>query len=285
MRLPDFKNDGDLLALRQKMGATRDGTFTTSYSPDSLTIEEIERLETGGIDVTLNDITPLDDGTLSYKNRRVIVYIRDVSVLGDQFSAPRFHVAHCRTLQDMKEKNKFGKYVVATRSNGTFDVNKIVNGKKLSSSSEKLLICQNCLDHLSFDGFSLTMFQPKRKKLVAEFTIEKFFEKYPRTLHLLEPVHTDVTAPMNEYPFNFNETSRRVREAKNWKCEKCDFVANENGEQKFLHVHHINGERYDSRPENFLVLCLGCHAKEPNHGHMRRLPGYREFANRYPRHA
>jgi hypothetical protein len=28
-------------------------------------------------------------------------------------------------------------------------------------------------------------------------------------------------------------------------------------------------------------LCLGCHAKEPLHAHMKRLPEYRDFVRRF----
>jgi hypothetical protein len=42
-------------------------------------------------------------------------------------------------------------------------------------------------------------------------------------------------------------------------------------------VHHINGLKSDDSPENLRVLCIGCHAEQPSHGHMRSMPDYRSY--------
>jgi hypothetical protein len=34
---------------------------------------------------------------------------------------------------------------------------------------------------------------------------------------------------------------------------------------------------------NLQVLCLGCHANQPQHGHLKKLPEYREFLHRFGR--
>src|SRR6266446_9962135 len=123
MRLPDFTDDADLLTLRRSMGAYAPGSFSSNYRPDKLTLAELEQLATDGKDVSIDDVVVLEDGTLSYKDACVLVYIRDFSQDGARRWVPRFHVADCITLQQQRQRNRFGHYVVATRDDGCFQVN------------------------------------------------------------------------------------------------------------------------------------------------------------------
>jgi hypothetical protein len=88
MRLPDFTADPGLIALRRLMGADAPGSFSPSYRPDKLTLAELEQLATRGKDVSIDDVVVLEDGTLSYKDSRVIVYIRDVISWVDSTTIP-----------------------------------------------------------------------------------------------------------------------------------------------------------------------------------------------------
>ena len=103
MRLPDFTNDPGLIALRHSMGAEAPGLFSPSYRPNTLTIEELEQLATDGKDVSIDDVVVLDDGTFSYKDSRVVIYIRDIQQF--QKWTPRFHIADCKTLQQKQQQN------------------------------------------------------------------------------------------------------------------------------------------------------------------------------------
>src|SRR5262249_9162484 len=152
-----------------------------------------------GIDVSFEEITRLEDGTLGYKDSRVLVYIRDVALYGGQFELSKFHVAYCRTLERMGEGNRFERYVVATRDDGNFKINKISSGRRRSSSWEKLDICQNCLDELGFDNFSYSLPRGNRKRIVNDFTIARFFDVYPKSFHVRRPQYDYITAPLNDY--------------------------------------------------------------------------------------
>jgi hypothetical protein len=276
MKLPDFTNDPKLTSLRREMGATAPGIFSTTYKPNILTEDELNQLADGGIEVSFNEITELEDGTLGYKDSRVLVYIRDIRTYGGEVQLPRFHVSYCRTLAEMKADHRFERYVVATREDGSFLLNKM-NGQKRNTFWERLNVCQNCLNSLSFDEFSYSLHKTKRIKIVDEFTIPRFFEKYPKSLHVRRPQHDYTTAPLNEYTPDFDKISRRVKTERGYKCEECGRAP----EARFLHVHHLNGQKNDNNESNLRVLCMGCHAASPRHGHMKGLPGFEEFQRKY----
>jgi hypothetical protein len=277
MKLPDFTNDAGLLALRRRMGADAPGSFSPSYQPNELTLVELEQLSSDGKDVSIDDVVALENGTLSYKDSRVLVYIRDISAL--QHWAPKFHIADCKTLQQKQQQNGLCRYVVTTRDDGHFLINLV--GKQVSSELMQLRVCQNCLDRLAFDGFSLALPPARRNTIVSGFTIPRFFEKFPKSLLSLRPTGAVETAPLNDYPADFDEISKRVRDRRSWRCECCRRDFSRATDREYLHVHHKNGMKNVNHEENLQVLCLGCHADEPQHAHLKNLAKYREFVRRF----
>lgn len=65
-----------------------------------------------------------------------------------------------------------------------------------------------------------------------------------------------------------------LREEKNWTCEKCRI--NLEKRRYDLHVHHVLGRGFNS-PQHLKVLCIGCHAEEPDHTFMKAYPKYQAF--------
>jgi hypothetical protein len=107
MKLPDFSIDAQLNSLRERLRAP-----LRAYEPAAvsggLTIEEIESLAREGLDIPLQDVSVLDDGTLIYKNRRVVLYIRDVKQYrqSEPDELSRFHVANCKKLEEMRANTR-----------------------------------------------------------------------------------------------------------------------------------------------------------------------------------
>jgi len=284
MRLPDFTDDASLIALRRLMGADAPGSFSPSYRPDKLTLAELAQLAADGKDVSIDDVIALEDGTLSYKDTRVLVYIRDFSQDGGRQWVPRFHVADCRTLEKQRQRNHFDHYVVATRDDGYFQVNLIGRDRQVTSRIIQLAVCQNCLDKLDFDGFSLNLSEKRRRTIVSRFSIVQFFEKYPRSLLRWRPTNNAATAPVNNYPADFEDISGRVREQRGWRCERCGRDLSRPPDRKFLHIHHKNGMKNQNHENNLQALCIGCHADEPQHTYLKNLAEYREFVRTFGLH-
>lgn len=279
MKLPDYIQFEPLNRLRQLMGAEL-GRFTPAINPHRLTVEEIEQLSRSGIEIPLDQVRILDDGTLAYKNSRVILYIRDVVQYRNsritQYDLPRFHVSDCTKLQEMRANKRYERYVVATPENKSFELNiKRKGAKKFERRIEQLDICQFCLGKLGWQGFNYRLPNPRKRAIVSAFTLTDFFKTYGKTLIIKNPRHTADTAPLNDYTDDFKIVAERLKRDRGYRCDQCKIdLSNYRG---FLHAHHINGQKSENSPSNIRILCIRCHAEEYNHSHMKALAEYKEF--------
>jgi hypothetical protein len=285
MKLPDFHKHTLLNSLRTRMGIPPDVYGDLSrVTLIRLTADDIDiRLGSfEGIEIESTDeVQEFDDGTLIYKDRRVILFIRDHTVYTGRSIDPKFHVANCDTLKQMRVHKRHARYVVAARMDGIFKLN-IIEGSRRKQELRKLNVCQNCMSMLNFDDFVMSMARPTRQALVDNFSIDRFFEIYPRNLHTIEPEHNSETAPLNDYNQDFSEKSNERRAAANWTCQSpgCTVYLGEQSHRRYLHVHHLDGMKSNDNLDNLKVLCIACHANEPNHGHMKTLRDYRQFTQR-----
>jgi hypothetical protein len=186
MKLPDFLKDPDLNDLRARMGAVELGTFRLSVNPYRFTMAELELLIDAGIDVNgLDEVRPLPDHTLSYKDRRVLLYRRDVPVLGAgralKTELPHFHLSNCPIVRRMRTAETISRHAVSAREDGQFQIN-LVRGPDVRPSFEPLPVCEDCLGVLAFDGYSPSGPVAARVRALEGFTITRFFEKYKRAL-------------------------------------------------------------------------------------------------------
>lgn len=284
MKLPDFEADLELNALRTAMGAAlRD--YAAKPSSDVLTIEEIERLAGEGIEIPLDDVSVLNDGTHAYKGRRVVVYIRDVAEYGARISMPKYHLAMCDTLHRMIEEGRYKKrYVVATRDDGKFSVQRIRGGIPIKSN-EPLDICQQCLDELNYKSFSLRMDRPQRAEAVHQFSLKIFFEEYGKSCVWAMPKFDAVHAPANVYSPQFYRIAKSLKEKRGYRCEQvnCKIDLSAPANRRFLHAHHIDADKSDNHPINIKLLCIRCHALEFQHAHVRESRDYSLFCAKFPR--
>jgi hypothetical protein len=262
------------------MGAPLAQKFGPRLTVKSIELPIAEQLQQGGIDVDFDEIRVLDDRTLEYKGHRVLLYIRDIANFSrrEKQDMPRFHYLFCSTLKSMSRNSRFGRYVVANRADGEFQVNLI--GQDDPPKFVKLNVCQNCLAEIAWKGFRSELPTEIKRQAVADFSLPDFFDKYPRDLVAVKPDHTSDTAPLNDYPANWADISDRARRDAAYRCCSCS-VGLQGDDSKFLHVHHKNGQKNDCHPNNLEVLCIECHANEPMHGHMKALPAYREFLEKY----
>jgi len=288
MILPNFELDEGWKSLMDQMGVKEPLQFG---GPDDF---DWKKFTGFGIDIEdINEVEVADDGTLYYKGRRVLVYIRDQHIRGQMlnryqadpgYSTYKYHVAECRTLQMMRENNRFGRYVLTGRVDGKFVVNQFIQGedKPYRENHEiPLDVCKNCLHELNWDSYT-SLRGTRKDQAVKDFNPEKYLEKYGSKVRTL-PVHDERTARLNQYPDDWTEISRRVRKQRHYTCEGCsgyfgpddpDDDGSEGGAPPMmagnLHVHHKDGQKNNCAWSNLKVVCVDCHAQEFNHQHLIR---------------
>jgi hypothetical protein len=279
VELPDFLVWPEFNSMRTRMGAPLANRFGPNIKIATIDLPVIERLRKGGIDVDIDEVRVLDDGTLAFKDYRVLLYIRDVNSYSGQQQMPRFHLTFCSTLQQMRQNKRFARYVVANRDDGLFQVNLV--GKSTEPSVLELNVCKNCLTHLNWKDYRTQDTRAAQDAIVRKFVLTDFFAAYPQDLVAVKPIHTSETAPLNTYPPDWAAISQAARQAAHFRCAKCTIVLR-GTESKYLHAHHKNGQKNDSRPDNLEVLCVRCHSNEPLHGHLKASDGYLTFVKRFP---
>ena len=280
MRLPDFSRHVGLNELRQQMGAELI-SWNSGGNWDPIDIDGL--LITTGIDIPPDEIEYAPDGTLEYKGRKVVVYIRD-QYHRDQYALDayelidpehlcKFHVADCQTLSQMRRQGRYDRYVVATRRDGNFTVNFLDGGRLIKEGVEcRLYVCKNCLNKLDYKNYRNKRTQ--QGEIRESFDLREFFERYDSKI-TKEPRHTETSAPVNEYSSDWPQISHCYKEKVGWKCEKCGTDLGEGKE--FLHAHHINAQKNDNREQNLRALCIHCHAEMPQHQHLKSDSKYRAY--------
>ena len=233
---------------------------------------EIEKaLARTGVTVTSDEIVVASNGTVEYQGQKVILYIRDI--IG---YLPKYHVVDCITLKDMRSRGKAKRYVVTRRTDGEFLLNFADNLSRDDPETDRLDICKNCLGQLELrDVYEVNAFP------IADWlnAIDRNYEP-PPTDGLYGPMTAPVEGPISNYPPNWNLLSLQCRQRAEWQCEACGIDLNLKFDRKFLHAHHLRGTKYN-QPEDLKALCIGCHAEQLRHEHMRALPDYSEFMKKY----
>jgi hypothetical protein len=281
MKLKDFSEDEELNSLRRSMGAQL-RKFEPHLNFERLTVDELERLAQEGLETPLDEVEVLPDGTLAYKGKRVVLYIRDVKTYRNgsptEIDLPKFHISNCDTLQGMRANNRFERYVVATRETGEFRINlKTGNSSKFIRSDRRLRVCQNCLAKMDWDDYSTKRYDNvSRNKIVAQFSLAAFFNVFGKTFIPEQPKYDEDYAPLNDYTNDHKEMADREKAKRKYRCDQCSKDLSVN--RKFLDAHHDNAQQYDNRPENIKILCVLCHANQFNHGHIKSTPRYKKFA-------
>ena len=232
-----------------------------------------------GVVVPLIKLGVNPKGTLTLDGKLIVAYIRDQYKPKD--SEPedlnRFHVADCITLQQMKRKNRYKRYVAATRRDGLFIVNfrgAFGHGPREENVECRLYVCKHCLTRLNYKGYRSRKLKYEQDNIRDTFDLTEFFEKNASQI-TEAPTQTDISAPPNEYAPNWDQISRRYREKVGWMCERCSIDLRDNSE--FLETHNIDGLRNNNGDKNLWALCIGCHVEQPDHQHMKSTPRYREY--------
>ncbi|EFD1685532.1 HNH endonuclease, partial [Escherichia coli] len=165
-------NISELIQLGKKM-LPEGVDFFLDESPVGLEPIDIE-LSTSK-EVSIADLDP-GSGLISYHGRQVLLYIRDHSgcydaTIVDGKKGKRYHIAWCRTLDEMRQKNRFERYHATNRIDGLFEID---DGSGRSQDAD-LRVCMNCLERLNYKG---SVDRQKRRENFNSFSLNDFFSDY-----------------------------------------------------------------------------------------------------------
>ena len=235
---------------------------TAKIDPIDIQLEE-------GIEVDLSEVGVTDNGLFIYRGRQVLLYIQDhgagvQDALDNGDSGRKFHVAYCRTLEDMRGRGRYERYVATNDLNGEFyitgydhDTRERIDGKT------RLKVCKNCLGKLDYQQYRRAALRT-RDQIVAAFDLEVFFDAYKSFFpHMPRRRAGEFDG---QYTADWGEVARRYKETKNFICESCRLDLR--NALHLLHVHHINGVKTNNSPANLKALCIQCHSQEPDHSHI-----------------
>jgi len=254
------------------------------------TLKEIEELKTVGFAIENIDQLTLGRNELLYQElpdgtkKRVNLYIavKETDLPFEEIKELsnvnynllyKYHITKCSTLTQMFANNRKHRYKTNSRTDGRFffqfsDQRGQIIAK---NSNQRLNVCKNCLKKIGYKGSD---------KDVKEFNLETINKQYEMwTDQNTKELQKGENAEPNVYKKDWTTVSNRVKEESNYRCNEYGWSVKNESQKRYIHTHHINGDKTDNRPQNLKVLCIKCHSKQPKHGHMKGLPDLIAFQN------
>jgi hypothetical protein len=220
-------------------------------------------------------------GLLAIGNTQITLHIYEPfedreSLSSDPALKTRFHLADCKTIEDMRDKGRENRYVSSIRQDGFFEVRPLKDsfvGRFMDSTENdrdekmaaRLLPCHHCLTLLNYDGYAELFGKEARDQAKLDFSVETFFDEH-KTIFRNLPIYTPGTFPEGGYSKEWSKISRELRHNNDWLCSCCGLNCGKL--RSLLHVHHKDGNRGNERLSNLEVVCLACHKSRPLHGHL-----------------
>ncbi|MDW6146795.1 hypothetical protein RNP09_24710, partial [Escherichia coli] len=118
----------------------------------------------------------------------------------------RFHIAWCRTLDEMRHKNRFERYHATNRIDGLFEID---DGSGRSQDVD-LRVCMNCLERLNYKG---SIDKQRKREIFKSFSLNEFFSDYSTCFrHMPKGIYDKTNSG---YVENWKEISKEIREKAN----------------------------------------------------------------------
>lgn len=158
--------------------------------------------------------------------------------ISDYGKYPKFHIVKCRTIQDFINSGNFNIRYDFSNSEENDLIDKTT---KKVYENEILDLCANC-----------------KKQVKSEInTTLDFFE-------LLEEEYKieDIEVDLFGYTQDWERISRAFKNMKNHTCEDCGIQINKVLDKRFIHTHHISGDKTDNSENNLKCLCILCHSNQ-----------------------
>ncbi len=189
-------------------------------------------------------------------------------------SKPKFHICNCETIKQFKVQNRY--HTEYTFAN-THDVTALdLDAHRNSVDYDELELCGYCRHILGKHGLSFkttTDYINYIKDYVYSYDNDEaeqdyHYDAYEAKQDLRERLDLSLTKPedvdINGYSADWEKISKEYRATHQYICENCGLQINEPFDRRFIHTHHINGNKTDNRDDNLECLCIKCHSDVDN---------------------
>lgn len=156
---------------------------------------------------------------------------------------PRMHLCQCETIRSFMNLGRLVAEYRFAETASVMVIDKDHDGKDVEVS--ELPLCRYCDRMLT--GRYLTVTNSREFARITKKQNEKAIQASNEV---------DIFGFVREWP----EISRQFKEQHNYTCAKCGIRFDNIFDQRYLEVHHINGNRKDNSPSNLQCLCIDCHA-------------------------
>ena len=258
--------------LINKMGASKT-KWVSGTKSKKIDLSKLFTIE--GIDVKFNELQIKEHGFMYKDGQQVVLYIRDQwesydEIKKDPFNKGRkFHViGNCKTIEQMRNNGRYDRYVVTANQSGNFKI--IARESKYSNKLKKLetplSVCLNCLIKLNYQGsgYSSRGVNNEAKLARKNFNLKSFFKDFVQVL-INRPKYNELSYPDPVYTVDYKITQKKLKEARNYCCSRCNVDLNQMNHRKMLHCHHRDGNPGNNSEFNLEILCICCHATEGIH--------------------
>jgi predicted HNH restriction endonuclease len=178
-------------------------------------------------------------------------------------SYPKFHLTRCQTIDEFIRKGKFKIRYEWSNSN----INDLIDKTSRKIYKDEILqYCWFCKQQIFAD---------------IEDT-----EDFYSTLDTDEIEKSTVEIDIFGYDKDWQKISRLYRKKANYTCENCGLKITNRFDYRFLHTHHINGNKETNTESNLKCLCPLCHSQvdkihKDNFNKNRMRKDVQAFTNKY----
>jgi len=208
-------------------------------------------------------------GNITFKEDGIYLKINDVEHKGymyikvadvDQYDFPKFHISNCQTINQQQKQNMFHGHYYWSNSN-IVDVQQ--RGTSIIHNDVVLKLCGNCKNAARITDYQNT---------------QGFFDLLD--IQDNSPIN-DTELDMFGYVKEWQQISKKFRIENEFTCDNCTIKIENKFDQRFIQVHHRNGDKLNNKRENLQCLCSLCHSNidERHKGNFEKNRSKREIAS------
>jgi hypothetical protein len=157
-----------------------------------------------------------------------------------QYDFPKFHISNCQTIIQQQNQNMFHGHYYWSNSN-IVDVQQ--RGTSKIHENVILNLCGNCRNSARITDYKNTQ---------GFFDLLDIQDNSPITNEELD---------MFGYVKEWQQISKKFRIENEFTCDNCTIKIENRIDQRYIQVHHRNGNKLNNKRENLQCLCTLCHSK------------------------